>query len=312
METTLQTNEIDSLASQLGGIKSNVIPLDGQDNLPAVQAGFADSIITAQNVAVKRDVTAFIHRMKVLAQMAGEEYRYQYPVKSKDGSKKIIEGGSIKLANDLVREYGNCLVDVRVQDKGNEWEIYARFVDYETGFAYTRPYRQRKSQQSVKSSDGERQLDIAYQIGVSKAIRNVIMNALSTYGDIVYDEAKNSLVNRIGKDLQNWKARIGQRCQENKYDLARIERSVTKPINEWLAVDVARVVAELKSIMDGMASFDDLYPSQEQEAAVDAKAENAGGIDGLKAKIAQEKQPEHNPETGEIKQDDNTFPADRP
>lgn len=270
---TTQDDPFD-LAQGLSPTGGNVIALGEGSGLPAKQTAFSDQIVTAQAVAVKRDLVAFLNRMKVLAQMAGEEYRYSFPVKSKDGSKKVIEGGSIKLANDLVREYGNCLVDVRVIDKGNEWEIYARFVDYETGFAMTRPYRQRKSQKTM-GNDAERQLDIAYQIGVSKAIRNVVLNALSTFQDMVYDAAKTSLVEKIGKQLPQWKERIKQRCDENRYDLSRIERMVTKLIDDWTATDIARVVAELKSVQDGMATFDDLYPDpavEEQQATTTTTA----------------------------------------
>lgn len=258
------------LANQLAPKGGEVVSLEGAGTPPAKAGAFSDQIVTAQAVARRRDIADFLNRMKVLASMAGDEYRYQYPVREKSGATKIIEGGSIKMANDLVREYGNCLVDVRVQDQGGEWVIYARFVDYETGFALTRPFRQRKSQQSVKT-DAERQLDIAFQIGTSKAIRNVVLNALQTYADIVYDAAKENLVEKIGKNLPKYRDKIAAVCTERGYDLKRIERSVTKPIAEWLAPDVARVIAELKSIGDGMANFDDLYPSDQPTTQADEK-----------------------------------------
>jgi hypothetical protein len=255
----MKTNLADAakLFEQLG--HGDVTLLNQGNTTIAKNTAFSDPIITAQAVQVRRDIPAFLHRMKVLANMAGEEYRYQYPVKKKTGGSSTVEGASIKMANDLAREYGNCMVDVRVLDNGNEWVFYARFIDYETGFAMTRPFRQRKNQQTMKD-DAERQLDIVYQIGASKAIRNVVINSLQTYADMIYTEAKNSLINNIGKNLAAWRERIVTRCQENKFDIKRIEMAITKPVQEWLAVDVARVVAELKSVMDGMARFDDLFP----------------------------------------------------
>ena len=56
---------------------------------------------------------------------------------------------------------------------GDAWIIYARLMDLETGFAMTRPFQQRKGQKAMKTDDA-RALDIALQIGVSKAIRNVV------------------------------------------------------------------------------------------------------------------------------------------
>lgn len=229
--------------------------------VPPSGAVFAEPVIVAQPMQrhQRRVIPDFLQRMKVLAQMAGEEYRYQFPVKNKDGSKKIIEGGTIKMANDLVREYGNCMVDVRVVDQGDSHIFYSRFVDYETGFCMTRPFRQRKGQKTIKT-DEERQQDIVFQIGASKAIRNVVLNALGTYADFTYEEAKNSLVEKIGKNLEAWRVKIEERCKGKNMDVKRIETMIGKPLREWMAVDIARVVAELKSISDGMTTFDDLYP----------------------------------------------------
>ena len=276
----VKTDDAIELAAMMrsGG---EIIPLENR-SLP-VSASFTDTIVTAQNVAVKRDIQGFLIRMKALAQMAGDQYRYTFPVKSKDGSKKAVEGGSIKLANDLAREYGNCLVDVRVVDGGSDWVFYARFVDYETGFAMTRPFRQRRNQTSMKG-DTERALDIAYQIGASKAIRNVVLNALQTYADIVEAEAKNSLVNSIGRKLPEWKERIKQRCIEHGFDLSRIERLSTNPIDKWVAGDVARVVSELASVIDGMATFDDIYPPEEKKVEPETKQEQKSGLEGFKDK----------------------------
>lgn len=231
-------------------------------------AVFAEPVVSAQPIApaLRRRVPEFMNRMKVLASMAGEDYRYQFPVKQKNGQKKIVEGGTIKMANDLVREYGNCMVDVRVVEQGDSHVFYARFIDYETGFCMTRPFRQRKSQKTM-GDDPERAQDIIFQIGASKAIRNVVLNALGTFADFTYEEAKNSLIAKVGQNLMAWRTKIVEGCKERGYDLTRIERIVTKPVTEWLAVDIARVVAELKSVSDGMATFDELYPVAGTSAA---------------------------------------------
>lgn len=233
-----------------------------QGNLPAT--GFNDSVVTAQAVKIRRRPSDVIQRMKVLAAAAGEEYRYSFPVKSKTGRTSTVEGPTIKLANDLAREYGNCMVDVRVVEQGDKWIYYARFIDLETGFCMTRPFAQRKEQKTMKTDDG-RAADIVFQIGSSKAIRNVIVNALQTYADITFQAAKDSLVQTIGQDIEGWRKRISDRCAELDFDLKRIEVSVGKPVKEWIASDIAKVVAELKSVRDGMATFDDLYPVEKPD-----------------------------------------------
>ncbi len=255
---------LDEAASMFAAQPQNALAVQERDLMASNP--FQDNIVVAQNVPVRRNIGEFLNRMKILAQMAGEDYRYQYPVKDKGGRTKTIEGGSIKMANDLAREYGNNTVDCRVVENGNDWVFYARFTDLETGFSLTRPFRQRRTQKTV-NTDADRALDIVFQIGASKAIRNVVLNALQTYADAVYEESKASLVEKIGKRLDHYREKIKAVCTERGFDLTRVEKQVAKPIAEWLAVDVTRVIAELKSISDGMATFDDLYPLPEGAVA---------------------------------------------
>ncbi len=281
LETQTRTNDmmIAAKAFESGEATGQLIELPPQSVIaPTSSAVFAEPVIVAQPMQKnqKRNIPDFLSRMKVLAAMAGEEYRYSFPVKQKNGQKKSVEGGTIKMANDLVREYGNCMVDVRVIEQGDSHVFYARFIDYETGFCMTRPFRQRKGQKTM-GDDPERAQDIVFQIGASKAIRNVILNALGTFADFTYEEAKNALVDKVGKDLIGWRNKISAGCAKHGYDLKRIEHVVAKPLNEWVAVDIARVVAELKSISDGMTTFNDLYPIDGGDAVTSLNKEFLSG-----------------------------------
>lgn len=282
----------------------SLVPMN-QPSLPTPSAVFGEPIVVAQPMQSnqRRDINRFMGKMKVMAQMAGEEYRYSFPVSNKDGTKKTIEGGTIKMANDLVREYGNCMVDVRVVEQLDSTIFYARFVDYETGFCLTRAFRQRKGQKTMKT-DPERQQDIVFQIGQSKAIRNVVLNALGTFADFTYEEALNSLVEKIGKNLPAWRDKIVKGCGERNYDLKRIEASVGRTITEWLAPDIARVIAELKSIGDGMTSFDDLYPDPKATGTATAadlnKEFNKQDDKPVEAKAEVKKEPAKEPVTAAV------------
>ena len=177
-------------------------PRESTNLVPAgVFAAPAERVFGAQPVAVHRDEGKILQKLKSLAAAAGDDWYYRYPVRKKVKDEKTgrdewtidhIEGPSIKLANDLARLYGNCDIDTRVFDLGDSWVFYARFMDLETGHALTRPFQQRKSQKALRTDDA-RALDIAFQIGVSKAIRNVIVNALQTFADFAFEEAKNAL-----------------------------------------------------------------------------------------------------------------------
>ena len=235
--------------------------------------GLAERVIGAQPVSVYRDEARILQKLATLAAAAGTDWFYRFPVRKKDGGQDWIEGPSIKLANDIARIFGNNINEVRELDVGDAWIFYARFTDIETGFSMERAYRQRKSQGSIKSRDAERQLDIAYQIGQSKAIRNCIVNSLQIYADYAFEHARNSLVDKIGKDLPNWKQRTIEGIQRVPVELNRVERVIGRSAKDWLAPHVAQVIACLKSIADGMATAEEVFPPLDtpKEAVQDAE-----------------------------------------
>src|SRR5579885_3083803 len=189
VEREARTSALDEFAKRERN-EANIAP-------PAIFAAPAERIFGAQRVAVQRDESEILRKIKVLAAAAGEDWYYRFPVnkKNEDGTfqKDWVEGPSIKCANNVSRLYGNCDIDVREFDVGTHWVYYARFIDLETGYSLTRPFRQRKSQKAMRTDAG-RQEDIAYQIGASKAIRNVICNALEFFVTYAADEAKASII----------------------------------------------------------------------------------------------------------------------
>jgi hypothetical protein len=224
-------------------------------------------VIGAQKIAVPRDEPKILQKLKVLAAAAGEGWYYRWPVKNKKtGKTEWVEGPSIKLANDVSRYFGNDEIDVRVIDLGDSWLIYARFTDYETGFSLTRPFQQRKSQRSISTEDGARAQDIAFQIGCSKAIRNVVVNALQSISDFAFEEARYALVDKIGKDLATWRAKTIDKLAA-KVELKRVEAVIGRSAADWLAPDVAMIIAMMKAVSDGMATLDENFPPLTPPAA---------------------------------------------
>jgi hypothetical protein len=238
-------------------------PVPSGHTLVRPTAGLADRVIGAQPVAVYRDEAKILQKLAALAAAAGTDWFYRYPVKSKDGGQSWIEGPSIKLANDVARIFGNNVNEIREIDVGDAWVFYARFTDIETGFSMERAYRQRKSQGSIKTKDAERQLDISYQIGQSKSIRNCIVNALQIYADHAFELARNSLVDKIGRDLDAYRKRVIEGLAKVPVALNRVERTIGRASKDWLAPDVARVIAMMKSIADGMATVEEVFPAIE-------------------------------------------------
>ena len=231
--------------------------------------GLADRIIGAQPIPenLKRNEAVIKTKLTQLAAWAGSDWFYRFPVRKAEGGQDWIEGPSIKLANNVARVFGNNVTEIRELDTGDAWVFYARFTDIETGFSMERAFRQRKGQATLKTKDPQRALDQVYQIGQSKAIRNVIVNALGIYCDYAYKEARNSLVEEIGKDLNGWRQRTLQGFVQMGLAIERVERVIGRASKDWLAQDVSQVVAMARSIKDGMATVDETFPPIEAPAA---------------------------------------------
>jgi hypothetical protein len=260
-ERTERRNALDEFASAPA---REIMP--SPSVLPMASPG--DRVFGAQAVAVYRDEARILQKLAALGAAAGDDWFYRFPVKNKQkGTTDFIEGASIKLANDVARIYGNCEVDTRVIDLGSSWLIYARFTDFESGYALTRPFQQNKNASKMGGSDNDRRLDIAFQIGVSKAIRNVVVNALQTYSDYAFDAARNSLVERIGKNVQGYRERTVTGISNLGVELARVELVVGRPSKDWTAPDIAKVLAMMKAIADGMATIDETFPPKGGQAS---------------------------------------------
>ena len=242
----------------------------------------------AQRVAVYRDDKKVLEKLKVLAAAAGSEWYYRWSTKGKGGKTEWVEGPSIKLADDLARIYGNCDLDTRVVDLGGSWLLMSRFIDLETGYSRTRPYQQRKSQQTMKG-DADRARDIAFQIGVSKAERNVVVHSLRTYADYAFQEAKNSLIEKIGKNLDGYRDRVLGGLEDQSVEKVRVEQVLGRAAKDWLAPDIAKVIAVMKAVADGMQTWEEAFPP------VGEKADSETGD-----KLAAFAKDHHDAETGEV------------
>jgi len=242
---------------------------------PSVQplASPGDRVFGAQQVAVYRDEARILQKLAALGAAAGDDWFYRFPVRNKNGQKDFIEGASIKLANDVARIYGNCEVDTRVIDLGPSWLIYARFTDFESGYALTRPFQQNKNASKMGGSDNDRRLDIAFQIGVSKAIRNVVVNALQTFSDFAFEAARNSLIDKIGKDVKRWQEKTLQGLANHNVDPQRVEFVIGRAAKDWTAPDLAKIIAMMKAIGDGMTTVDETFPPKEKQVGGDVDAE---------------------------------------
>lgn len=256
-----------------------------REMVPVVQGPATDrataAIITAQRVAIKRNVPDVLKRGTILATAAARKFYYSIPFKKKqpDGSIRVesVEGATIGCAMAAVGVYGNCAVEAfPASETQTHWTFLARFVDYETGLSVTRSFNQRKSQSTGMRDEG-RNADIVFQIGQSKAMRNVIVSSLSWLVEEMFAAAKSGVLERIQNSPDAARAWLIKQFAEHDIPLNRVERVIGRTADKWLVHDMAKLFAEIQALSEGFADADDLYPSSQaaademREAAEEAK-----------------------------------------
>ncbi len=232
-----------------------------------------DSVVTAQRVALPRDYQKIRREISERAQVSADRYVYSWPVKDRQtGRTERIFGATIGLAYELLEIYQNAAVDCRVEDHGDYWIFYGRFVDWERGISLTRPYMQRKTQ-NIGMRDQGRADDIVFQIGVSKAERNAIVNALRSLADFAVEEANDRIPKWVEANVDRARDRITGVLEDMDVPLNRVEKVVGRPFAKWTNKDLARVIIDLKTLRDNMATLDELFPvSDKKEEAPKPKA----------------------------------------
>jgi hypothetical protein len=255
-------------------------------NLPAVPSAgetliaSQHAIITAQKVAVPRNHNRIMTQLRELCALMGQRYVYSWEVNDRRNRRKQeVTGLTIKAANDLARIYGNNIVDVRaVPDGRDHFMFYARYTDLETGYSMTRGFRQRVAQ-DLGMKDRDRAEDIVFQIGQSKAIRNVILNALQTYADEMLELAQRNMLGWVENNRQRADAWVNQALETHGIEVRRVEAYVGRKRAEWTVPQVARVMAVLRSVEEGMLGARDAFPSGDDVSIVEqekAEKEAAG------------------------------------
>lgn len=256
-----------------GSVDGYLLPSQGSSGgaLDRAQA----NVVTAQRVAIKRNVGAILRDARALAQAAGDKFFYRIPFKNKrTGQTTFVEGPTIGCAMAAASLYGNCSIRaLPVQDTPTAWTFMAEFCDYEKGVTVVRSFQQRK-EQNTGMGDGGRQLDIVFQIGQSKAMRNVVVGALGWLTEEMEDAAKSGVLDRIGREPEKARAWLVSAAAKMEIALVRMERIMGRSAKDWTVPDMAKLFAQISSIRDGFATADDLFPLE--AAAAEEVAEDTG------------------------------------
>ena len=254
-------------------------PFDGEDDLPSVPADLLNSgrtlarsgtqYVTAMGVQKPRDLGRVIEAMKQEASYARESFFYQLPFGDQ------VEGPSIGLAVSLARAWGNCAVTMEVDETPDAYMFTARFIDLETGYQLDRAFRQRKQGAVHGKFDPERKQDIAFQIGQSKAIRNVILNATPRWlQDMMVDLAKAAVAAEITPEkLLQERTRIAELFATNfRVSLEQLTAKIGRGLPDWTANDVALLRGNFKALQTKELTVAEMFGGEEKRPAPEAPA----------------------------------------
>lgn len=232
-------------------------------------------VFTARRVEVRRSLERVLRDMALIAQQAGEAYYYSLPFwDNKKRETTFVEGPSINLALDLARVYGNCVVSCdHIIEEAGYWFFHARFTDLETGYSLVSVYRQRRDQKTgMERKDEGRHQDMVFRIGYNKAIRNVIVDALRSLANRMFEEAKNSQLSRIEKNPEAARSALLKAISNVGGDVKQVETAVGRSAKNWTPNDMAGIYARVRAVMDQQVAFDDVFPSEAKEAAKEQTA----------------------------------------
>jgi hypothetical protein len=240
---------------------------------------------TALSIQRPRNLMQVVNRCEMEAALAGDDFYYSW----KQGS-EVIEGLSIQAAMAIARNYGNCAVDAKVQETKDSYIFTGYFIDLETGFNIARPFRQNRQSPKSKTGKeiytGDRGADIIFQIGASKALRNVILNAMPPYiTQSVIEKAKQGVVKKFETlGVVKSAAMIEKKIEALKIPKDIVERAYGVS-QSWTIDKIVMIAGALKSIEDGIMRPNEAFgipdePVVTNEVSAEAKAKLAEAMKG--------------------------------
>lgn len=231
------------------------------------------SYATAVSVQKPRNILAVQDKCLNEATLSGDRFFYRWESETEDkfGKKKksVIIGPSFDLSMAVARLFGNIAVTQKpIQETRESWIFTAAFVDLETGFTLERTFRMSKNWKVYGNFDVFRKEDIRFQIGQSKAMRNVVVNAVPSFlVDKMIEAALNSVRGEIEKKLEANKGNIVavinkalDECEKLGVTRDRVVAKAGYPIEQWGIDDLVALAGDYRALKQGREKADTLFP----------------------------------------------------
>lgn len=242
-------------------------PIDSNGAMTAVLGGAnltqtRTKHVTAVRVQVPRDLDKIKEDCIKEAQLMGEDFFYAWEQNDKYSTtgKSLIKGMGIEGALVLARNWSNCTCEIEiVEDAPSFWVLQATFIDFERGFTLPRLFRQRKVERHGKF-DAERALDIAFQIGQSKAQRNAIDKAMPQWLVRAAMEAATAAAEKRYENVKDAVARFVKYAQRHGIAPQQLEARIGRPFANWNAGDCVLLASVFRAIQQNEISLADAFP----------------------------------------------------
>jgi len=222
------------------------------------------------------------------AEFAAESFFYGW-----GSGQERVEGASIGCAMAVARAWGNCAVETEVKETADAYIFDASFVDLETGFTISRSFRQSRKSLVYGKMREVRKGDMRYQVGQSKAIRNVVVSAVPKWlVSQAVERAKQAITDKIDKSGVAAAVDMGLKALGG-YGIGK-EAILVKLGRENVADIVAADVVDMRTayavIRDGEARAEEVFPPViDEEAEQDAKKAELAAARAEKARLKGEK-----------------------
>lgn len=260
--------------------------------IQAIQTPYA----TAVAVQRPRDLNIVEKRCIEEAAKLGESAYYGWGT-----GKDRVEGPSVDCALIAARNWGNCAVPMRpMQETESSYVFTASFVDLETGYTLDRQFRQSKKWKVYGKLDEERKEDIRFQIGQSKAIRNVVLNALPQWLiDRMIDTAKQGVRSSLEQfikqhGIEKAQDQMVQGFGKYSVTLDRVEYKIGKKLRAWTVEDLIVLKGDLHAVRTETEDSSVLFPAPPDKGTLDVSqmkpgdgATNTGFDNAPKGKVDQ-------------------------
>jgi hypothetical protein len=218
---------------------------------------------TAVQVQKPRELSKIRSMVLQEAEYAAGDFYYSWEVKDKNSptGKKLVEGISIGGTMSLLREWGNCVLDIKVEDLGTHLVFTPAFVDLERGTTITRAYKFRPTSAPGRF-DSQRWADMQFQLAQSKAIRNVVKAAMPSWlvNEIVR-RAKIAEIKQIDDSgVEESKTKAIEFYSKIGVSLERLEASIGEPYSEWTAENIALLRSYGRQYREGDLNVEQVFP----------------------------------------------------